>query len=118
MSQYTKYLKFSKECIKTIQIRDDYTCLFCKLNYHMEQFNPNSLDFIIHDIAHFIPKSKLGLGIEQNGVECCRWHHHQLDNGNLGLRKEMLKIMEEHLKSIYPNWDKSKLVYKKGSMIK
>ena len=54
-----------------------------------------------------------GLGIEQNGVWGCRYHHHMLDNGKGGYRKEMLKIMEIYLKSIYPNWDKKDLVYKK-----
>ncbi len=113
MSGYTKLLKFDKETVRKIQIRDDYTCLFCKLGYHTEKFNPNSLDFIVNDIAHFIPKSKLGLGIEENGIEVCRFHHHLLDNGHKGLRQEMLKIMEKYLKSHYPNWDKNNLVYRK-----
>lgn len=113
MAGYTKLLQFDKETIKKIQIRDDYTCLFCRLNYHMEKFNPNSLDFIVHDIMHFVPKSKLGLGIEENGVEGCRYHHSLLDNGNKGLRDEMLKIMEKYLKSKYPNWSKNNLIYRK-----
>lgn len=113
MVGYTKLLRFDKNTIKKIQIRDDYTCLFCKLGYHMEKYNPNSLDFIVHDIAHFIPKSKMGLGIEENGIECCRYHHHLMDNGNKGLRYEMLKITENYLKSKYSEWNKSNLVYRK-----
>ena len=113
MPNYTKLLQFDKDTIKRIQQRDNYSCLFCRIGYHCEEFNPNSLDFIVHDIMHFVPKSKLGLGIEENGVEGCRYHHSLLDNGNKNLRKEMLSIMEEHLKSLYPNWNKENLVYKK-----
>ena len=113
MPKYTKQLQFDKDTIKRIQQRDNYSCLFCRIGYHCEEFNPNSLDFIVHDIMHYIPKSKLGLGIEENGVEGCRYHHSLLDNGNKNLRKEMLSIMEEHLKSFYPNWNKENLIYKK-----
>lgn len=112
MARYTKLLQFDKETQRLIYERDRM-CLFCKVGYHVEEFNPNKLDFIVHDVAHFIPKSKLGLGIEENGVWCCRYHHHLLDNGNKGLRKEMLLIIENYLKSIYPNWNKDKLVYRK-----
>ena len=113
MPKYTKLLNFSKETIREIQRRDNYSCLFCRVGYHCEDFDPNKLDFIIHDIMHFIPKSKMGLGIPENGVEGCRYHHHMLDNGNKNRRGEMLKIMENYLKSIYPGWNKSKLVYRK-----
>lgn len=113
MSGYTKLLRFDKKTIRRIQQRDNYSCLFCRIGYHCEEFNPNKLDFIVHDIMHFIPKSKLGLGIEENGVEGCRYHHHLLDNGNKNLRQEMLDIMEKYLQSIYPDWSKDKLVYRK-----
>ena len=113
MAGYTKLLKFDKATIKKIIIRDNQTCLFCKLNYHCENLKIESLDYLVHDIAHFIPKSKMGLGIEENGFECCRYHHHLLDNGNKGLRKEMLKIAENYLKSKYDNWNRGKLIYRK-----
>lgn len=113
MSRYTKLLQFNNDTKNRIYERDNYSCLFCKMKYHTENRNMSSLEFNIFDIMHFIPKSSLGLGIEENGVCGCRYHHHLLDNGNKGLRDEMLSIMEEHLKSIYPNWDKNKLVYRK-----
>lgn len=112
MPKYTKLLQFDKETQRIIYERDR-ECLFCKLNYHMEEFNPNSLDCIIHDVMHYIPKSKLGLGIPENGVWGCRYHHHMLDNGKGGHRKEMLKIMSDYLKSIYSNWNEKDLVYRK-----
>ena len=68
---------------------------------------------VVPDIMHYINKSQGGLGIEENGVLGCRYHHGLLDNGNLGLRPEMLEIMKEHLMQQYPDWSKDKLVYKK-----
>jgi predicted restriction endonuclease len=115
MASYTKLLQFDKATREKIVERDNYSCLFCKSGYHIENMNLSNLEFNIFDIMHFIPKSKLGLGIEQNGVLGCRAHHHLLDNGNKGLRSEMLLIMEEYLKQCYEDWDKSKLVYKKWS---
>ncbi len=110
--KYTRLLQFDKKTQHQIYERDRI-CIFCKISYRMENYNPNKLECIIHDVAHYIPKSKLGLGILENGVWCCRYHHHMLDNGKGGHRTEMLKIIADYLKSIYPDWDKDKLVYKK-----
>lgn len=60
--------------------------------------NTDSMQYSIKDIMHYIPKSKQGLGIEQNGVLGCRYHHHLLDNGSKGLREEMLKMAKEYLR--------------------
>ena len=113
MSKYTKLLQFSKETIEKIFERDNYTCLFCKIGYHTERKNLSNLEFNIFDAMHFVPKSKMGLGVEENGVCGCRFHHNLLDNGNKGLRTEMLKIMEEYLKQLYTGWNKENLVYRK-----
>ena len=108
-------LNFTQEVAERIFERDGQQCLFCKLGYHMECKSPMLLG--IPDIMHFVNKSQGGLGIEENGVTGCRYHHGLLDNGNAGLREEMLGIMEEHLRSHYPNWDKSKLIYSKWDFL-
>ena len=113
MASYTKLLQFDKPTRERIFERDNYSCLFCKISYNTNNMNLSNLEFNIFDAMHFIPKSKLGLGIEENGVCGCRVHHHLLDNGNKGLRQEMLLIMEEYLKQCYPDCDKKNLVYKK-----
>lgn len=110
MAGYTKLLKFNKETIQEI-IGRDKMCIFCKMNYRMEDFNPNKLDCIVHDIAHFIPRSKMGLGIKENGAFACRYHHHMLDNSKY--RNEMLPLFEKYLKSQYKDWEKTKLKYTK-----
>lgn len=113
MAKYTKLLQFDKTTREKIFERDNYSCLFCKTGYQLKGQNLSGLEFNIYDVMHFIPKSSLGLGVAENGVCGCRYHHHLLDNGNKGLRQEMLLIMEEYLKQCYPEWDKEKLKYRK-----
>ena len=113
MAKYTKLLQFDKKTREKIFARDNYGCLFCRLGYHIVGKNLSNLEFNIYDTMHFINKSQMGLGIEENGVCGCRYHHSLLDNGNKGLRPEMLSIMEEYLKSKYPGWNKDDLVYSK-----
>lgn len=106
-------MQFDKKTIEKIIARDNEVCLFCTLYYNMpEEIN----DCLVFDIMHFIPKSQGGLGIEQNGVLGCRYHHHLLDNGNKGLRSEMLRIMEENLRSTYEDWGKENLVFNKANL--
>lgn len=68
-------------------------------------------------IMHYIPRSKNGLGIAQNGAVGCQYHHNMLDNGNEGNREEMLAMFRKYLKAHYPNWDEKKLVYSKWSFL-
>lgn len=110
MASYSKLLQFDKETVQEI-IDRDRMCIFCKMGYRMEDFNSNKMDCITHDIMHFIPRSKMGLGIAQNGAFGCRYHHHMLDNSKY--RNEMLPMFEDYLKNIYQNWNKEELKYKK-----
>ena len=110
---YTRKLQFDTKTRQKIYIRDNGTCIFCRMGYHMEGASGMMID--INDIMHFIPKSQMGLGIEQNGALGCRYHHSLLDNGNKGLRQEMLGKFEAYLKSLYPGWDRKRLTYQKYS---
>lgn len=106
----TNRLQFSQKTRKRIRERDRGACIFCAMGYHMEYITgriPGT------DIMHFIPRSQMGLGIEENGALGCREHHELLDNGNKGLRPEMLARFEAYLQSFYPGWDREKLVYRK-----
>lgn len=106
-----KRLQFDMKTKQKIAQRD-MTCLFCRQQYHMSTAG-DEYGYSIPDIAHYVNKSAGGLGIEENGVLVCRYHHQLLDNGNKGLRGEMLFRMEAYLKSIYPGWTKEDLYYRK-----
>lgn len=110
MSRFTKYLQFSRDTVEKIRERDQ-TCLFCKEGYHMHCTSP--MLYEIKDIMHYLPKSAGGLGIEQNGVLGCRYHHGLLDNGNKGLGAEMKGRIKQYLQTLYPEWCETELVYQK-----
>lgn len=107
----TRKLQFDTKTKKRIYERDHGECIFCNMAYHMECTSGMLLE--IKDVMHYIPKSQLGMGVEKNGAIGCRYHHNLLDNGNKGLRKDMLSRFEAYLKHIYPDWNKEELVYKK-----
>lgn len=112
----TRACEFTEKQRKLIKARDNNQCIFCSMSYQMEE--AHWLDMSLKSIMHYIPRSKGGLGIEQNGAVGCQWHHHMLDNGSSGLRKEMLGMFREYLMSRYPEWDESKLTYDKWAFLK
>lgn len=103
--------QFEEDTRRKIWERDNGNCIFCARNYHME--NQDEMSYQIKDIMHYINKSKGGLGIPENGAVGCRYHHGLLDNGNRGLREEMLHIFREHLKTQYQGWNPENLIFKK-----
>jgi len=62
--------------------------------------------------AHCIPRAQGGLGVEQNVVTACRVCHDAMDNGKYGGQFRVLA--KAYLKKWYPDWDETKLIYKKG----
>lgn len=102
MPKYTKYLEFSQKERAAIRERDNYRCIFCQVGYKMPPAAVYEMD--LQDIMHYIPRSSRGLGIRQNGAVGCRYHHHMLDNGSSGDRKEMLQMFREYLDTFYPDF--------------
>ena len=82
-----------------VEQRDGGRCIFCG--------HPGRGE------AHYVPRSKNGLGIPENILTVCRPCHEMMDNTTE--RPIMLKIAEAHLRECYPGWDKEKLVYHKYS---
>lgn len=61
--------------------------------------------------AHYIPRSHLGLGIEENIVTLCMACHCDYDNSPMrGYYKDQIR---RYLKLRYKDWDERKLVYRK-----
>ena len=73
--------------------------------------------------CHFIPRSKSGLGIEENIFGCSPSEHRLFDENLLvspssrdevkNIRSRWKAKAEEHFKQHYPNWDPEELRYKK-----
>lgn len=64
--------------------------------------------------AHYIARSQGGLGIEENILTLCPECHRQYDQSPR--RQEMRNFFKWYLSNIYPDWDETKLIYKKEYM--
>lgn len=109
-SKRTKAMQFDPKTKAEITERDG-GCIFCRMWYHMPP--EQELSQRILDIMHIVNKSQGGLGVEENGVCGCRYHHQLLDNGNQGLRTDMLRQIEAYMKSRYPGWSRENCIYHK-----
>lgn len=102
----TKATDISEKVKKIVFERDNCQCVVC---HNRINVMPN---------AHFIRRSHGGLGIEENVVTLCtdlteNKCHSKFDNGTKEEREEIGQVIEEYLKSKYPNWDKENLTYKR-----
>ena len=62
-------------------------------------------------VAHYIPRSQGGLGVEENILTLCWSCHLRFDQSTE--REKMREFFKRYLKSKYPNWNEKKLIYKK-----
>ena len=110
MKSSTRERQFNAKTKRAILLRDG-GCIFCQREYHMKC--NDSFQLAQLDAMHYVNKSAGGQGIEQNGAIGCRYHHALLDNGNKGIRQEMLDIFKEHLQSQYEDWNEKDLYFDK-----
>jgi 5-methylcytosine-specific restriction endonuclease McrA len=61
--------------------------------------------------SHFIRRSQGGLGIPENIVTMCMRCHQMYDQGSD--RRAIESYTEKYLKSLYPDWNRENLIYKK-----
>ena len=80
--------------------RDEGRCVWCG----------RSGGYVLPE-AHFIARSRGGLGIEENILTLCRPCHDRFDRGDLNDRLKMRAHFREYLSDKYPDWDESKLIY-------
>lgn len=108
----TRHLEFTAKARKAIHKRDNETCVFCAAGYEPPE-DPAYCRTALQ-IMHIVPRSQLGMGVEQNGALGCVWHHQMLDNGNRENRKEMLTMLEDRMRRIYPGWTWEQVIYNKN----
>ena len=87
--------------------RDGGRCVVCGNSYNVM---PN---------AHYIPRSRGGLGVGQNIVTLCTEFtenkcHRRFDFGSREERERIGGVIREYLKSRYKDWNEKDLYYKKG----
>ncbi len=95
-----KYTQISRKTKEKVYARDNGRCVICGRNGY-----PN---------AHYIRRSQLGLGIEQNIVTLCIKCHHDFDNGDK--RIEYGEIIKKYLDKHYPNFTDEQRVYRKWNL--
>jgi 5-methylcytosine-specific restriction endonuclease McrA len=98
MNKRTQATNISAKVRRAVMERDS-CCIFCG-SYQMLS------------LAHYVPRSKGGLGIEQNLAVVCIPCHSRLDQSIN--RKATLEIFRIYLEILYGQFDDSDLQYKKG----
>ena len=98
-SKRAKMCDISDSVRKTVRERDGDRCVWCGA-------------FLQHpQLCHYISRQNGGLGIPENLVCGCVYCHMQADQGSH--TRKYKQVQEIYLKSHYPEWDKSKLKYKR-----
>lgn len=102
----SKATDISQKVKNIVWERDNHACVICGNTYNVM---PN---------AHYIPRSKGGLGIEQNVFTACTRLtkndcHYKFDNGTKEEKEELKLIVQNYFMSIYPNWNEDDLYYRK-----
>ena len=98
MSKVSKACDISPAVRKEVMKRDSGQCIVCGTTYRIQ-------------IAHFISRARLGLGIPQTLACMCVNCHTAYDNGKL--HREIQNLFREHLQAKYEDWDEERLTYKK-----
>ena len=84
----------------TVWDRDNHKYIFCHKPLSWNYAN-----------SHYIKRSHLGLGIEENIFTACTTCHHEFDD--TPKREYMLPIAKRYLMSKYDYWNEDILIYKK-----
>ena len=105
-SKRAKALAISPDTKDKVWERDEGRCVWCRLSGKHSGW-PGMPE------AHYIPRFKGGLGIEENILTLCRPDHELFDHGTPETRAFMKQELGNYLKSKYPEWDETKLIYRR-----
>lgn len=96
-SARSKACDITKAVKDAVWERDNHRCVYCG--------SPNAMPN-----SHYIKRSAGGLGIEENITTMCLTCHEAFDGPG---RQHMIPKVRAYLKSKYPSWDETKLIYKR-----
>ena len=99
-NKITKATAIPKKIKLKVWERDNHKCIFCQTPVSWNYAN-----------SHFIKRSHLGLGIEENIFTACPTCHHDFDD--TPKREFLLPLAKDYLMSKYDYWNEDMLVYKK-----
>lgn len=117
MNRSTRKLQFSQKARKEIYERDGMACYFCMIRYRMPAaYEAGGYETRIMETMHIVSRSHGGMGIAENGMLGCKYHHRMLDAGAAEIRKEMQDLIGRYMKQKYPGWDRERLVFRKGTL--
>ena len=98
MHRQTKYTNISPAVKRAVYLRDNGRCVLCG--------NPGD------PWCHIVPRSKGGLGREENVVTLCERCHRCYDQGLD--RRALYACLVAYIKGFYPGWNREDMIYKKG----
>ena len=97
-SKLSRACDISPKVRKEVMERDGHKCIICGSHSNLQ-------------VAHFVSRSRLGLGIPQNLAILCACCHFEFDNGKS--HREIQKLVREHLQALYEDWNEKDLIYSK-----
>ena len=98
MSKLSKACDISPAVRKEVIDRDGGKCIICGSSNNLQ-------------IAHYISRARLGLGIPENLAVLCIRCHSSYDNGSKHI--EIQNLFREHLQAHYSKWNEENLIYSK-----
>ena len=107
MNRRAKDLSIPKKVKEAVARRDSFDGWPCCLRCGTPAPSENPLAF---SNAHYIRRSRGGLGIEENILTLC-WPCHQKFDSEADM--ELFEELGEYLKSCYKDWSIEKLTYRK-----
>lgn len=108
MRKDTKARDFSRAAKIEISLRDSIDGWPCCVNCGAAAPAP-----LAWSNAHFISRAQGGLGIPENGLTLCPECHRRYDQTTE--RPRLRVFFRDYLRRMYPEWDESKLIYRKDT---
>ena len=66
------------------------------------------------EIAHYVPRSRGGMGVPENLAVLCIKCHRELDNGSdTTLSRDIKEVFRDWLVRCYPGWNEEGVTYRK-----